>query len=229
MFCHSRENAILLYGEAKLKNLKKKNFKSKQEIRRVVWSSMETNNLVIFPRPCYGRIPNFMGSKAAAERLRTLKKWQEARVIFSAPDSPLHVARRQALKEGKALLVVAPKIKGFYFLKNIPPEKAGEAASIKGFSKFGKPVKITSRLGKIDLYLTGAVAVDKKGNRIGKGTGYGDREDAILTETGLISEKTPRVALVHEVQVFEDFSSLMEEQDKKVQIIVTPKRIYRLK
>ena len=189
---------------------------------------MEKNNLVTFPRPCYGRIPNFVDARLAAKRLRTLKDWQRARCVFSAPDSSLHPARREALIERKSLLVAAPRIKGFYLLKNIPPEKAAEASSIKGFKKYGQRVKIEPHLDRVDLYLTGAVAVDKKGNRIGKGAGFGDREDAILSETGLIDEKTPRVVLVHEVQVFEDFSSLMEEQDRKVQIIVTPPKIYRI-
>lgn len=190
---------------------------------------MEENNLVTFPRPCYGRIPNFVGSKAAAERLKTLTEWKEARAIFSAPDSSLHPARCEALKEGKILLVAAPKLTGFYLIKDIPPEKAFEASSIKGFSKYGRPVKIDDNLPKIDLYLTGAVAVDKRGNRIGKGTGYGDKEDDILSKAGIINEKTPRIAMVREVQVFEDFSSLMEEKDKRVTIIVTSQEVYRVK
>jgi len=72
------------------------------------------------------------------------------------------------------------------------------------------------------------VAVDKKGNRIGKGTGYGDREDAILSDSGLIDRETPRVALVHEARVFEDLSYLMGEKDRRVSIIVTPKEVYRI-
>ncbi|MCF6154208.1 MAG: 5-formyltetrahydrofolate cyclo-ligase [Candidatus Brocadia sp.] len=205
-----------------------KTFKSKQELRQAVWAYMEENNLVTFPRPCYGRIPNFVGSRAAAERLKTLIEWKEARAIFSAPDASLHPARCEALKEGKILLVAAPKLTGFYLIKDIPPEKAFEASSIKGFSRYGRPVKIDDNLPKIDLYLTGAVAVDKKGNRIGKGTGYGDKEDEILSGAGLIDGRTPRMAMVHEVQVFEDFSYLMEKKDKKVTIIVTPEKVYRV-
>ncbi len=181
-------------------------FKTKQELREAVWAYTEDNDLVAFPKPCHGRIPNFRGAPAAAERLKTLEEWKEAAVIFSAPDSSLHPARAEALREGKSLLVAAPKLTGFYFIKDVPSAKAFEASSIKGFSEFGSLVKITPTLPKVDLYLSGAVAVDKKGNRIGKGTGYGDREDEILSFAGLIDEKTPRVALVHEVQVFENFS-----------------------
>lgn len=209
-------------------NLKNTVFKSKQEIRQAVWVYMENNNLVTFPRPCYRRIPNFIGSQTATDKLKTLTEWKEARVIFSAPDSSLHPARCETLKEGKILLVAAPKLTGFYLLKDISPEKAFEASGIRGFPRFGRAIKIKPYLPRVDLYLTGAVAVDKKGNRIGKGTGYGDREDIILSEAGLIDEKTPRVALVHEVQVFEDFSYLMGEKDRRILIIVTPKEVYKI-
>lgn len=204
-------------------------FKNKQELRQAVWAYMEENNLVTFPRPCYGRIPNFVGSRSAAERLKILTEWKEARVIFSAPDSSLHPARCEALKEEKILLVAAPKLTGFYLIKDIQPAKAFEATSIKGFSRFGRTVKIDDNLPKIDLYLTGAVGVDKRGNRIGKGAGYGDKEDEILSRAGLLDERTPRIVIVHEVQVFEDFSSLMEEKDKKVMIVVTPEEVCRVK
>lgn len=209
-------------------DLKSRLFRNKQELRQAVWAYMEKNNLVTFPRPCYGRIPNFVGSSSATERLKSFAEWEKAKAVFSAPDSSLHPARCETLREGKILLVAAPKLTGFYLLKDVLPEKAFEASSIKGFSKFGRSVKIDTHLPRIDLYLTGAVAVDKKGNRIGKGTGFGDREDEILSEAGLMDEKTPRVALVHEVQVFEDFSSLMDKNDKKVMIIVTPEGVYRV-
>ncbi len=53
-----------------------------------------------------------------------------------------------------------------------------------------------------DLAIIGSVAVDLKGNRIGKGGGY-----------------------VHDLQVFEDISYLMEPHDEKVNFIVTPTRV----
>lgn len=208
--------------------LEQKIFKNKQELRKAIWEFMEKRNLVTFPRPCYGRIPNFYGAEIATKNLKTLEEWRKARVIFSAPDSVLHHARFEALKEGKTLLVASPRLKGFYLIENVLPENAFEASTIKGFSKSGREVKIDSQLPRIELYLTGAVACDKRGNRIGKGTGYGDREDEILSRAGLMDENTPRIALVHEIQVFEDLSYLSEKWDKKVTIIVTPERVYRV-
>jgi 5-formyltetrahydrofolate cyclo-ligase len=169
-----------------------------------------------------------VGAEKATWHLKNLREWQKARVIFSAPDSVLHRARYEALKEGKSLLVAAPGISGFYWLKDIPGNEAFRASTIRGFAQFGVPVRINSSLPKIDLYLTGAVACDKRGNRIGKGSGFGDREDELLSEAGLIDDRTPRLVLVHEIQVFEDLSYLAEEWDKKITIIVTPEGIYRI-
>jgi 5-formyltetrahydrofolate cyclo-ligase len=209
-------------------SLKDRFFKDKQELRRAVWACMEENNLVTFPRPCFGRIPNFTGSQAAAEKLATLPEWHAAQVVFAAPDSSLHPARCKALTEGKVILVAAPAIKRFYLLINIPAKSAFQASSIKGFAKFGRPVNLGRDLPPVDLYLTGAVAVDKKGNRVGKGKGYGDLEDILLSQAGLMHEKTPRVALVHERQVLEDFSHLMGKHDRRVSLVVTPEKVYRI-
>ena len=225
---HVHDTIDVYFNKLNMEKIKNKHYKSKQEVRELIWKYMEENNLISFPRPCYGRIPNFLGSHIAGKKLKTLSEWKDVKTIFSAPDSSLHAARAEALKEGKSLLVAAPKLIGFYFLESISPENAYKASTIKGFSKFGKKVKISPNLPKINLYITGAVAVDKKGNRIGKGTGYGDKEDAILSDVGLIDNKTPRVVIVHDVQIFEDFYLLMENTDKKVTIIVTPNEIYRI-
>ncbi|HEC81354.1 MAG TPA: 5-formyltetrahydrofolate cyclo-ligase, partial [Thermoplasmatales archaeon] len=62
--------------------------KSKDEIRQTVWDLLEKKNVVTFPRPVYGRIPNFVGANVAAEKLDELRLWRKARVIKSNPDSP---------------------------------------------------------------------------------------------------------------------------------------------
>jgi len=78
---------------------------------------------------------------------------------------------------------------------------------------------------KIDFALVGSVAVDLEGNRIGKGGGFGDREIKILRD------KNPDIVIstnVHDLQVFEDLSYLMEEHDQKVNIIITTKNVFRV-
>ena len=130
--------------------IKNRNYKNKHEVRETIWKYMEENNLVSFPRPCYGRIPNFLGSQVAGKKLKTLAEWKNVKTLFSAPDSSLYTARAEALKEGKSLLVAAPKLIGFYLLENIPPENAYKASTIKGFSKFGKKTKISPNLPKVN-------------------------------------------------------------------------------
>ncbi len=205
-----------------------KAFQNKAQVRQWVWRRMEENDLVVFPRPCYGKIPNFAGSRHAAEKLKGLEEWKKAKVVFASPDSSLRSARWEALKDGKLLIVAAQRLKGFFLLEKVPVEKRFEASSITGFDKFGKKVAKPTELPKVDLYLTGAVAVDQRGNRIGEGTGYGDQEESLLYEAGLMDTATPRVALVHDAQVFTDFSSLMGAQDRKISLIVTPQKIFRV-
>lgn len=202
--------------------------RSKEEVRQAVWEYLEACDLVAFPRPCSGRVPNFIGARAAAARLRALPEWQRARTVFAAPDACLHPAREAALREGKALLVAAPRLTGFYLLEGVPPEEAFAASAIKGFARFGRRVAPGPALPAVGLYLTGAVAVDRLGNRIGKGMGYGDREDEILSRAGLIGPATPRVVLAHEAQIFEDFSRMMEARDRRVSVIVTPEGVFRV-
>lgn len=42
---------------------------------------MENKDLVNFPRPCKGRIPNFVDSRDAAEKLASLDIFKKAEVI----------------------------------------------------------------------------------------------------------------------------------------------------
>jgi len=69
------------------------------------------------------------------------------------------------------------------------------------------------------------VAVDLKGWRIGKGRGYGDLEISMLRLRGSISPNTPIVAVVHDVQVFEDLSHLASPNDERITHIVTPTKV----
>jgi 5-formyltetrahydrofolate cyclo-ligase len=60
---------------------KKQPYGTKKALRQAVWTYMEDNDLVTFPRPCFKRIPNFTGSRTASENLKTLEEWKGARVI----------------------------------------------------------------------------------------------------------------------------------------------------
>ncbi len=101
-------------------------------------------------------------------------------------------------------------------------------SDIKGAFKYGKPVEDPAtggieRMIKPDLIITGCVAVDQKGWRLGKGGGYGDIEvKRIKDEFGEI----PVLATIHPLQIVDFVPHL--NHDAKVDIIVTPEKIYRI-
>jgi 5-formyltetrahydrofolate cyclo-ligase len=193
-------------------------FKSKEEVRKFVWKRIE--KLAIPPFPVSGRIPNFNGSKKACERIRELEKYRKSKVVFSAPDSPLKKAREIVLKDNKILLAVKPRMTGFLVLKG------ARDATIKGMVRDGIEIKENElyKLKKVDLFIQGCVAVDVKGNRIGKGSGYGDKEYELLKKHGLIDDCL-YVVIAHDIQVFDDLSNLMEEHDIKADVILTPNKV----
>jgi len=187
----------------------------KQKIRDLVWKRIEKFSK--FPPP-YGRIPNFVGAEKACERLRELKQYRKAKVVFCAPDSPLRRAREIVLEDGKVLLAVKPKMTGFLVIER------GKAGTLKEMLKYGREVDLDELKLKVDVFVQGCVAVDRKGNRIGKGSGFGDREYSILKEKGLLDDCV-YVVIAHPIQVFEDLSHLMDEHDVRVDVILTPEGI----
>jgi 5-formyltetrahydrofolate cyclo-ligase len=194
---------------------------TKEEIRRKVWQYMEENDLVTFPRPCFGRIPNFKGSELASQRLLSIPEFIKARGVFSAPDGVLKFARRIVLSEDKALIVALPHITGFLEIKG--KELKDKAITISNFRRYGQPPKT-----EIEIFLQGSVAVDRKGNRLGKGRGYGDKEYQLLKAIGLIRKRPIVMTIVHDCQVFEDFSDLSEPHDIKVDYILTPTQTIKI-
>ncbi|HJV05510.1 MAG TPA: 5-formyltetrahydrofolate cyclo-ligase, partial [Actinomycetota bacterium] len=52
----------------------------KQVVRERVWTLLEESGASRFPG-ARGRIPNFPGAEAAADRLAELPEWKEARAI----------------------------------------------------------------------------------------------------------------------------------------------------
>jgi 5-formyltetrahydrofolate cyclo-ligase len=206
----------------KLVNVNNEIFGEKEELRNKIWFLLEQKNVAIFPLPVRGRIPNFMGSDKAANLVRTLPDWKKAKVIFANPDYAQKRIREYALKEGKILIMASPRLK-HGFLQIDPQKVKGKedvASSIKGAFKYGKPVK---DMPKPDLIITSCVAVDRLGWRLGKGGGYGDMEvKKIKDEFG----KIPVVTTIHPLQLVEFIPHV--EHDARVDIIVTPERVYRI-
>jgi 5-formyltetrahydrofolate cyclo-ligase len=194
----------------------------KQQLREKIWSEMERLGVATFPLPCKGRIPNFLGAEAAAEKLRQLEEWKKAKVIFVNPDSPQRKVRENALKDGKTLIMASPRLKKGFILINPADVKGKEhlASTIKGAFKFGVELQ---DFPKPDLIVEGSVAVDLQGRRLGKGHGYGDTEIEILKRK---FGQIPVATTVHDMQIVEKVP--FEEKDEEVSIIVTPTKTIRV-
>ena len=190
-------------------------FRTKDEVRKFIWNNIQ----VRFPPP-WGRIPNFFGAERACERIRELEEYRKSRIVFSAPDSPLRRAREIILEDGKTLLAVKPRMTGFLLLKGV------RDATIRGMMRHGKEIAENElkKLKGVDIFLQGCVAIDRYGNRIGKGSGYGDREYDLLKKHGLL-ENCLYVVVASDSQVFDDLSHLMSEHDVKADLILTPNSV----
>jgi 5-formyltetrahydrofolate cyclo-ligase len=187
---------------------------------------MEETGVTTFPKPILHRIPNFVGAEKAAQNLRSLLEYKEAKVVFCNPDSPQRPIREMALRDGKTVVMATPKLKqGFLLLdpKSIPPNRIFEASTIRGAFKYGHPVEPNKV--KIDLFIAGSVAVAPDGGRLGKGTGYSDQEYSILKNAGSLTAQVLIVTTVHYIQIVEKIPR--EEWDIPVNIIVTPTKIIR--
>jgi 5-formyltetrahydrofolate cyclo-ligase len=199
--------------------------KDKEMVRNLIWKNLDENNLSKSPKPPYGRIPNFLGSTAAVKMLRNTEEWRNSKVVFSSPDSAQQKVREFALMDEKLLIMASPKLKEGYLLLDPHYVKGNEktASSINGAFKFGKRIQ---KFPKVDLVVEGSVAVDKSGNRLGKGGGYGDKEISHLLKEKTITIGTTIVTTVHEIQIIDKVPT--EAHDQKINMIVTPKRVIRV-
>jgi len=203
-------------------------WKSKQAIREWVWEKLTKEQIAKFPLPCYGRIPNFRGMENASKQILKLSEFKKANFIFSAPDYVLHSLREITLQNSKELLMATPHIQGFLLLKDVPLKMISKAVTIKEMHNFGTQINLNQISRPIEIFCQGSVAVDRKGNRLGKGKGYGDQEFQLLRSEGLITAQTVSITLIHDIQLFDDFSYLMEPQDVPMQVILTPTEIIRI-
>ncbi|MEM3606308.1 MAG: 5-formyltetrahydrofolate cyclo-ligase, partial [Candidatus Bathyarchaeia archaeon] len=95
------------------------------------------------------------------------------------------------------------------------------ASTIKGAFKLGK---ITEKIPKIDFIVEGCVAVDRKGNRLGKGGGYGDKEIKLAKQ---FSNHFIKVAVTcHSIQVVAEVP--VNEYDEKVDYIATENELIQV-
>jgi 5-formyltetrahydrofolate cyclo-ligase len=192
---------------------------AKQRVRERIWEKLEDEGAARFPG-ARGRIPNFRGAEAAAERLAELPEWEAAAVVKSNPDSPQLPVRRRARHDGKTLYMAVPRL-----AEDRPFVRVAGDPTIKKALAEGEPVSV-EELGHVDLVVCGTVAVNHAGVRVGKGGGYSDLELGLLVESGLVDDATTIVTTIHPLQLVDE--KLPETtHDFRVDIVVTPDDVIR--
>ncbi len=172
----------------------------------------------------HGRIPPFSAQNKAAERLRRTTLYKESFSVMVPPDRPQLQVRVNLFQDRKRLIMATPGLRdGFYEIpvRRISPSLWARAVSSSGVMRYGTKLATTvAEIGRVDLLVTGAVAVSLQGDRIGKGTGYFDLEYMILREIGAAREETSIIAIVDDLQVFEELP--WQEKDVSIDLILTP-------
>jgi 5-formyltetrahydrofolate cyclo-ligase len=202
---------------------------AKQWFRERIWTRLRDRRAARFPFPITDRIPNFVGAERAAARVAELPEWTRAKRIKCNPDAPQRPVRLRALRDGKIVFMAVPRLTQAKCFVRLDPAKLGgrlaEASTIGGASKLGEPV-LPNELGQIDLIVAGSVTVNSRGARVGKGGGYSDLEFALARQLGSVTEFTPVLTTVHELQVIDE-DIPMTPHDVPVDLIVTPDQVIR--
>lgn len=201
--------------------------RTKDDLRQHVWDAMAKAGVARFPG-AQGRIPNFEGAEAAADRLAALDLWKESRVLKCNPDSPQRPVRERALREGKVVYMAVPRLRDEKPFLELDPSSLQHgdlrrASTIKGAFQLGRLVRI-EQMQPIDLIVAGSVVVNKMGGRVGKGGGYSDLEYALTRSYELVGEDTPIVTTVHPLQILED-ELPWREHDIPLDVVATPEEI----
>ncbi len=200
---------------------------AKARLRDEVWEAMQREGVSRFPG-AEGRIPNFTGAEAAADRLRSIEAWRRAGTVKANPDSPQWPVRQRALQDGKTVYMAVPRLADEQPFFLLDPDELTEsprkASSIKGASRNGRTIDVDD-LEPVDLVVAGCVAVAPDGSRLGKGGGFSDLEFAVAWEAGLIGRETRVVTTVHEAQVREPEEIPVADHDVRLDLIVTPDRV----
>ena len=202
--------------------------RDKWAIRESVWTALETAR-VVRGRSVHDRIPNFIGSEQAAVLASELPEWVAARAIKSNPDQAQRPLRRLALEQGKLLYMAVPRLRDERVFIELDPSRPeiepSKASTISGAFKVGRPVYV-HEMQPIDLVISGSVAVNSQGVRIGKGGGFADLEYGLASAAGVVKPGTPVISTVHPMQLLnEDLP--WTQHDVPLDIVVTTEAVIR--
>ena len=196
----------------------------KDDLRQRIWDCLESEGLARFPFPPHGRIPNFENHREAADRLADTEAWTQASTLKCNPDAPQLPVRRQALHDGKTIYMAVPRLRDEKPFLRLDPDEIADidaATTVSGCSKHGVPVD-PEAVPQIDLIVAGSVAVDRAGNRVGKGEGYSDLEFAVLRGFDRVDSETTVATTVHDCQIVEDGEIETGRHDVPLDLVVTP-------
>ncbi|MCH7714089.1 MAG: 5-formyltetrahydrofolate cyclo-ligase [Chloroflexi bacterium] len=202
--------------------------RDKDAIREAMWTALELAG-VVRGRSVHDRIPAFHGADEAAQRVFGLDVWQAARVIKSNPDQPQRPLRQRALEEGKTVYMAVPRLRQEQCFVELDPSvidlPPAKAAAISGAFRCGKLVTV-EEMRPVDLVVSGSVAVNRSGTRVGKGGGYADLEYGLAVAAGIVKPTTPVITTVHDMQVLEeDLPST--RHDVPIDYVATPGELIR--
>jgi 5-formyltetrahydrofolate cyclo-ligase len=202
--------------------------RNKDTIREAVWTMLEQAE-VVRAKSVHDKIPHFRGAEEAAGRVAGLEVWQQARVIKSNPDKAQRPLRQRALEEGKTLYMAVPRLRDERCFVELDPAKLdatpAKASTISGAFRYGRPVYV-EEMRSVDLVISGSVAVNREGVRIGKGGGFADLEYGLAVAAGIVRLETPVVSTVHPMQVLDEPLPLTLH-DVPLDYIVTPDEVIR--
>lgn len=170
-------------------------------------------------------VPDFDGSPLAHTRVRAMPAYRAASVVFIAPDNSLRELVRAALDDGKRVVVPTYAMRrGMVLLDpdQVPAQDRAFASTLDGLERFGSTLSLDElrELGRIDLVVTGAIALTRSGVHIGSGDAFLDIEWGILSTLSLVTADTPIIAVAHPVQIV-DAEIQPKSHDITVDQIVT--------
>ena len=202
--------------------------RDKHAIREAMWTALE-QAAVVRGRSVHDKIPAFYGADEAAQRVFSLDVWQAARVIKSNPDQPQRPLRQRALEEGKTVYMAVPRLRQEQCFVELDPSvidsPPAKAATISGAFRCGKLVTV-EEMRAVDLVVSGSVAVNCSGARVGKGGGYADLEYALAAAAGIVKPTTPVVTTVHAMQVLDE-ELPFTQHDVPIDFVATPEELIR--
>lgn len=179
-------------------------------------------------------IPDFEGSEKCTEKLRGMKVYRKAKLLFITPDNCLEKLREACIKDHKSYVMPTYGIvRGFVLMRpeDVPSGDETFSATLDGADKFAKPVSMRQlrRFKGVDIMVTGCAAVDSKGARMGKGHGYFDMEWGMFRELGLVNNTTPVICVCHDCQVLLDEDVPVTEWDSIADWVITPTKTIHVK